>query len=74
MKSATMTSDQELFASVTKFNNLLRAGMKAQLVMECENGCARVKLERLLRPSAHLGQRDREQHPQARVRRLVAKC
>ena len=47
--------------------------MKAQLVMECENGCARVKLERLLRPSANLGQRDREQHPhQARTRRVAS--
>ena len=67
----TMTSDQELFASVTKFNDLLRTGMKAQLMMECENGRARVKLEMLLRPSAHLGQRDGVQHPQARARRAA---
>jgi hypothetical protein len=37
---------------VTKFNNLLLAGMKAQLVMECEEGCARVKLEVILRQHA----------------------
>ena len=57
-----MTSDSELLASVTKFNKLLRAGMKAQLVMECDNG--RVKLELLLRPAVHFDQREREQHPQ----------
>ena len=69
MRAATMTVDPELFSSVTKFNNLLRAGMKAHLVMECENGHARVKLELLLRPSPHLDQR--EQHPQARAQRIA---
>ena len=73
MKLATMTGDPELLGSVTKFDKLLRAGMKARLVMECDSGHARVKFELFLRPSAHLGQRDREQHPhpQARAQRVA---
>jgi hypothetical protein len=60
MKSAKMAADPELLLSVNKFNNLWCAGMKAHLVMECEKGRAHVQLEQLLRPTHHLGQRDRD--------------
>ena len=45
--------------------------MKAQLVKECENGLAHVKLELLITPSATYDQRDREQHAQTQARRLA---
>ena len=66
-----MTNDSELLAFVTKFDKLLRDGMKARLVMECDSGHARVNFELFLIPSSHLGQRDREQHHQARAQRVA---
>ena len=55
MKAATMTDEISDF--VTKFHNLLNAGRKARILIECENGQAYVNLE------VKLGSQDcREQH------------
>ena len=44
MKPATMTNG-ELSEFVTKYIDLLNAGKKARLVMDCENGRVYVNLE-----------------------------
>ena len=43
-----MTGNQELFSFMTKFLNLLHSGKSAQLLFECENGHAMVKLQHTL--------------------------
>ena len=43
MKPTTKTGDPELFESVNMFDKLLCAGMRAQLVRECDSGSAHVK-------------------------------
>jgi hypothetical protein len=49
MKSnfATM-SEKQVSSFVTKFGDLLDAGLKASLVMDCDNGQARLNLKVLL--------------------------
>ena len=48
----------ELFEFVAKFNNLLNAGKKARLVIECENSQAYVNLEvKLGHSHQHHGER-----------------
>ena len=48
----TMTAT-EVSSFVTKFSDLLRAGQRASLVMDCDNGDARVTLEVFLQPDRH---------------------
>ena len=60
MKSnfATMT-ETEVSSFVKKFGDLLHAGQKASLVMECDNGYARVNMEVYLQPNGHQQQQSR---------------
>ena len=51
MKNISPTMTEEMSAFVFKFNNLLLAGLKAKLVMECENGQVRAHVEALLGPA-----------------------
>ena len=65
---ATMT-DREVSSFVTKFGDLLHAGLRASLVMECDNGNARVNLEVLLQPDHHQPHHSRAGHHQHSVGR-----
>ena len=49
---ASMTETQ-VSSFVTKFGDLLNAGLKASLVMDCDNGHARLNLEVILQPDSH---------------------
>ena len=46
-------TETQVSSFVTKFGDLLHAGLKASLVMDCDNGHARLNLEVILEPDSH---------------------
>ena len=69
MKTISTTMTAEMSAFVCKFNSLLLAGLKAKLVMECEEGVVRAHVEAMLGPAgaAHDAPAGRHHPHQARA-------
>ena len=59
-------TETQVSSFVTKFGDLLHAGLKASLVMDCDNGHARLNLEVILQPDSHQYQSRAGHHPKHR--------